>query len=170
MDRMRRVPLVLLAFGALLLGAGGARAELSPPDQAFATSAASGGLAEIQLAQVALQKATSSEVRQFARRMVADHGAANQALQQIADDQGLTLPEQPAPAALSVGRRLRGTTGNGFDQAYIQQMIRYHQQDLMLFRRAAQSAQDPDLKAFAQKALPMIQQHLQLARSLDRPA
>jgi putative membrane protein len=166
---MRTLFLGLLTAGAIGLGAGSALADLTPADQAFANQAASSSMTEIQLAQIAQQRATSSDVRQLARRMIADHNAASQDLTGIADQLGLTLPEQPDRSAQAMIQRLRGTTGANFDQAFIQLVVRYHRQDLAAFRREAQSGQDPDLKAFAQHNLLMIQQHLQLAQSLNQP-
>lgn len=170
MDRMRILSLALLIAGGIGLGSGPALADLSAADQAFLDRAASGGMAQIQLGQIAQQKASSTQVKQLARRIVADHSAASQDLQLLADSQGLTLPEQPAKSAQAMAQRLRGTVSSGFDQAYIQQVIRDHQQDLAAYRREAQSGQDPDLKAFAQRNLLMIQQHLQLAQSLREPS
>ncbi len=171
---MRIFPLGLLtagvvALGGLTLASRPAMADLPAADQAFLLRAASGSMTEIQLGQIAQQRANSSQVKQLARRMVADHTAASQDLQLIADEQGLTLPDQPERMAQATTQRLRGTTGLDFDQAYIRQVVRYHQQDLAAFRREAQAGQDPDLKAFAQKYLLLIQQHLQLAQSLVQP-
>ncbi|MDR3535474.1 MAG: DUF4142 domain-containing protein [Acetobacteraceae bacterium] len=166
---MRTFSLALLTAGVIALAGGPAMADLPAADQAFLLRTASGSMTEIQLGQIAQQKATSSDVRQLARRMVADHTAASQDLQAIADEQGLTLPDQPERMAQAMTQRLRGTTGSDFDQAYVQQVVRYHQQDLAAFRREVRSGQDPDLKAFAQKYLLMIQQHLQLAQSLVQP-
>lgn len=166
---MRTLSLALLTACMIGLRAGLAMADLPAPDQQFALRIAASSMAEIQLGQLAQLKASSSDIKQLGRRVVADHTAASQDLQQIADAAGLALPDQPERSAQAMYQRLRGTTDSDFDQALVQQILRDHRQDLAAFRQEAQSGQDPDLKAFAKKYLPMIQQHLQLAQSLSRP-
>ena len=145
-----------------------ARADLNNADRSFIEQAASGGMAEIQAAQLAQQRSNSPQVKQFANRVIADHTQANSELQQIAQDQNVTLPEQPSAKDASAYRRLIGLTGTAFDQAYAQAEVSDHQQDIALFRKEAQSGQDPTVKSFAQKTLPLLVQHLQLAQALNR--
>lgn len=129
--------------------------------------AASDGLAEVEASQLAQQRATSPQVKQFAARMIADHTQANNELQQIAQQQDLTLPTQPDSKDASKVQKLRGLNGAAFDKAYAQEQVPDHQSDIAMFRKEAQSGQDPALKAFAQKTLPILQQHLQLAQRLN---
>jgi putative membrane protein len=77
------------------------------------------------------------------------------------------LPTQLNTKDQSGYRKLTGLNGKGFDQAYAQEEVTDHQQDIALFRKEAQSGQDPALKNFAQKTLPILQQHLQMAQSLN---
>jgi putative membrane protein len=164
---MRTLPLACLA--ASLVGmAVPAHADLSNADRSFIEQAASGGMAEIRTAQLAQQRSNSPHVRQFANRIIADHTQANSELQQIAQDQNVTLPDQPSAKDASAYRRLIGLNGTAFDQAYAQAEVSAHQQDFALFRKAAQSGQDPAVRSFAQKTLPILVQHLQLAQSLNR--
>jgi len=165
---MRTLPLAYLAAGLVCLAAAQARADVSNADRSFIERAVSGGMAEIQTAQLAQQRSNSPQVRQFASRIIADHTQANGELQQIAQDQNITLPEQPSAKDASAYRRLIGLNGTAFDQAYAQAEISDHQQDIALFRKEAQSGQDPAAKSFAQKTLPILVQHLQLAQSLNR--
>ena len=161
---------VLLAFtaGAALLVAGHGFAAPSQADRTFAMKAAQGGLAEVQAGQLASQKAASPQVRQFGQKMVTDHAQANQELQQIAQQENMNLPAKPSASQTSEDRRLSGMSGDAFDKAYISYEVRDHQQDVADFRREAQSGKDPALKGFAQKYLPVIQHHLQMAQSLNR--
>ena len=128
---------------------------------------ANGGLAEVQTAQLAQQRASSPQVRQFASRMMTDHGQANTELQQIAEQANVTLPTKPTGKEASTAQRLSGLNGPAFDQAYAQAMLSDHQEDVALFRKEASSGKDPALKAFAQKTLPILQQHLQMAQGLN---
>jgi putative membrane protein len=171
---MRTYSLALLTAGVIGLGfigpgAGSAMAELTASEKAFVMKAASDGLAEMQLGQIAQQKATSSRVRQLGSRMVADNTQAMQDLQQIAETESLELPTEPEKLSLSTAQRLRGTTGTGFDEAYLQQTVRDQQRIVAEYRRQAKSAKDPAVQSFAQKFLPLVQQHLLLAQSLNVP-
>jgi putative membrane protein len=165
---MRKLSLAVAAAGLLGLSAGHAMADLSAADKAFAMKAASGGLTEVQLGQLAQQKATSPQVKQFGSRMVTDHTQANQELMQIAEQANLQLPTQPDRQDNATIQKLRGTSGSAFDSAYTQNMVQDHQQDVAEFRKEAQNGSDPALKSFAQKYLPILQQHLQMAQTLNR--
>ena len=129
--------------------------------------AAQGGLAEVQDGQLASQKGGSPRVKQFGQRMVTDHSQSNDELQQIAQQADLTLPSKPSASQLAESRRLNGLTGAAFDSEYVRYETRDHQQDVAEFQREAQSGKDPALKAFAQKYLPILRQHLQMAQALS---
>ena len=163
---MRKLTTSCLAAGLIGLVAGQASAELSSADRNFATKAASGGLAEVQTAQMAKQKAESPKVKAFADRIISDHTQANNELQQIAQQENLTLPSEPSKQERSATQRVSGMTGAAFDRTYAQQEVRDHQQDIALFQQEANSGRDPALKQFAQKTLPTLRQHLQMAQGL----
>ncbi|MEA2726336.1 MAG: putative rane protein [Acetobacteraceae bacterium] len=133
------------------LCAGQASAALSAADKTFVNEAASGGLAEVQLGQLAQQKASSPQVKQFGQRMMDDHTKANQELQAIAETENLTLPTQPEKY-----------------RAYIEHMVQDHEKDVAAFRKEARSRQDPAVEGFAQKYLPVLEQHLQMAKALNK--
>jgi putative membrane protein len=157
---------VVFAAGILTLLAGQAMAQLSVADKTFATKAASGGQAEVTLGKLAAQKAGNQQVRQFGQQMVTDHSQANQDLMAIAKQQNLTLPTKPDAASESTEQRLQASSGAAFDSAYTRDMVQDHQQDVAEFQKEASSGQDPALKAFAQKCLPVLQRHLQMAQQL----
>jgi putative membrane protein len=161
--------LLLASFSAGLVGVAAmtTSSALSSGDRDFVQKATSSGLAEVAAAQLAQQRSASPQVRQFADRMIADHTPANSELQEIAGEEDIPLPSQPAAKDAAAVQRLRGLNGTAFDRAYAQDQLSNHQQDIALFRREATSGQDPELKAFAQKTLPILQQHLQLAQVLS---
>jgi putative membrane protein len=156
-----------ITLGALAIGfaATQAMAQMSPADKTFATKAASGGMAEVQVGRLAAQNAGSPAVREFGQKMATDHTQANQALQEIARQQQLTLPTAPASADQATEERLRAMKGNAFDTAYMKDMVQDHRQDVADFRKEAESGTDPALKAFAQKYLPALEQHLKMAET-----
>jgi putative membrane protein len=158
---------VSVAVGALVLGltAGTAMAEMSAADKTFATKAAAGGAAEVELGRLAAQSASDAKVKEFGQRMVADHTLANQELQQIAKAQSLTLPTRPDAADSATEQKLRNLKGQAFDAAYMRDMLQDHRKDIADFSKEAETGRDPALKAFAQKTLPTLQQHLQMAEA-----
>ena len=137
--------------------------SLSPTDAEFVSKAAMGGLAEVQYGNLALQKAQSADVKTFAQKMVTDHGAANQELQALATSKGATLPAELTGTHKAGYDHLNMLSGAEFDKAYMQHMVADHQTDVAEFEKAANSATDSELKAFASKTLPILQQHKQLA-------
>ena len=159
-------------FGAALstLFAAQAMAELSAADRTFATNAAAGGFAEVSLGQLAIQNAGSPAVRQFGQQMVTDHTEANQALAQIGQKENLSLPTKPNAMDVETEQRLTASKGAAFDTSYMQEMLNDHQKDVAEFSTEAASGKDPALKAFAQKYLPVLQHHLQMAQAAKLPS
>lgn len=125
--------------------------------------------AEMATAQYALANSQNPQVKLFAQQMLADHGKAERALQDLASRRGITVPTdidmQHKQAVDSLQRR-RGTD---FDLAYARAMVKDHQQVAALFKQTAQNQHvDADLRGFAQQLLPTIQDHLTMAnRMLD---
>ena len=157
-----------LAYSAAVVGlfsAAPALAALSASDRTFATDAAHGGLAEVQLGQLAEQKAGSPQVKEFAQRMVKDHTQANQELMQLAKSENLNVSTELDSKHKSEIDQLRSMSGNAFDAAYMQHMVQDHRKTVEDFQKQAQSGGDPELKSFAQKYLPIVQQHLQISEA-----
>jgi putative membrane protein len=156
-----------IGAGVVILAAGHGIAQISPADRTFATKAAAGGEAEVVLGRLATEKAGSQQVRQFGQQMVTDHTQANQELQAIAKQQNLTLPTKPDAKSTATEQRLQNSSGAAFDAAYSRDMVQDHQQDVADFQKEASSGQDPAMKAFAQKYLPVLQHHLQMAQQIN---
>jgi putative membrane protein len=161
------LPLVLsivLAFG--LAGARGAD-KLARGDVEFLKQAAENGLAEVEGSKLAIAKAVNTQVKGFAQQMVDDHGKANEALKTLASAKGVELPAAPSMAQKAKIRLLDSADGAAFDRRYADNFgVAAHEGTIKLFQKAASSAADPDVKAFAAKTLPTLQTHLQMARDL----
>ena len=111
------------------------------------------------------RRRTSPQIKEFAKRMVTDHTQANDELMQLGKSENLSLPNQLDPKHRTEMDRLSAMSGNAFDAAYMQHMVQDHKQTVSEFQKQAQSGRDPALKSFAQKYLPIIQQHLQMAET-----
>jgi putative membrane protein len=162
---MNKTALVLTLAGLAGMAAAPVFAAPSGADKTFASGAASGGLAEVQLGQLAEQKAATPQVKEFARTMVSDHTQANQDLEQIAQQENLNLPKQPYKKERTQAQRLEKLSGASFDKQYMTDMVQDHRKDISEFQREATSGKDPTLKSYAQKYLPVLQKHLQMAEA-----
>jgi putative membrane protein len=132
----------------------------------FLTHAAQDGEAEIELGRIAQEKAADTKVKDFGARMQKDHGNANAELRAIAAKKGLTIPGGPGPHA-AMKNRLEKLQGAAFDQAYMRAMVDDHSKAVKEFQMATNSP-DADVKAFAAKTLPTLQEHLKLAQEVHR--
>jgi len=141
-------------------------ATMTSQDRNFLMDAAEGGMLEVELGRVAAQKGTSEAVKQFGQKMVDDHGQANTELMSIATSKGVTLPTELDEKHRAHVTKLSGMTGAEFDREYSKMMLSDHNKDVSEFEKESTKGADPDLKAFAAKTLPTLQQHLEMAKAL----
>ncbi|MGI8742094.1 MAG: DUF4142 domain-containing protein [Bryobacteraceae bacterium] len=139
-------------------------------DQRFMMKAAQGGMAEVQLGQLAKDHASSQAVKDFGQTMVDDHTKANDELKTLASQKNVTLPTAIDPEDQATIDQLTKLNGAAFDKAYMQDMISDHQKDIAEFQTEANSGTDSDTKAWASKTLPTLQHHLQMAQDTQRQA
>jgi putative membrane protein len=160
-----------MAVATVVAGAaatrGQSRGGLSDADRRFVVEAAEGGQMEVELGQLAQQKASSDAVRQFGQRMATDHARAGQELAQLAAAKGVELPKQPARKTQMEKDRLSKATGAAFDREYVTMMVKDHEKDVAAFRRQSQQARDPDLKAWAARTLPTLEDHLKAIEQIE---
>lgn len=136
-----------------------------PRDNSWLVEAGESNLAEVEAGRLAEQKASSPDVRQFARQMVEDHTQANTELSEVATKKGMTVPTQPSEDARKKLADLAELNGAEFDRKYGELMVEEHEKAVSLFE-SNQNARDADVKAFAEKTLPTLRHHLQMARDL----
>jgi putative membrane protein len=144
----------------------------SPQDmqeRAFISQAMEGGVAEVKLGQLAQEKSQSQDVKQFAQKMVNDHGQmGDKWLKPVAQQMGLSTPNSPSKKDKKEIQKLEGLSGQDFDKQYITMMVKDHQKDLKEFQEEADAAQNPTVKEIAQKGSQVIQQHLQLIEQIAK--
>lgn len=133
----------------------------------FAAQAAKDGRSEVALGELAEDKAKSDKVKEFARQMVKDHGNANSELEEIAKKENLRLPDGVGSENERLKEQLASKDGSGFDRAYIDAMVDDHQKAVRLFGNYQENGSNDALVAFARKTLPILQQHLEQAKSLQ---
>lgn len=140
--------------------------KVASADRAFVMKAAQGGMAEVELGQLAAQKASSDQVKQFGQRMVDDHSKANDQLKQIATEKGIAVPTKLSSKDAAAKARLEKLSGDQFDHAYMRDMVTDHTKDVAEFRTESKTAKDPALKSFASQTLPTLEEHLKQAKSI----
>jgi putative membrane protein len=139
---------------------------ISAADKSFTIKAAQNGMAEVQLAQLAMARTTSEAVRQFAQHMINQHTQANIELMELATLKGVTLPKDIGAENRAVMGRLSSLSGTDFDQAYMTEMVKAHTKVVSMFQMQAQQGQDRQLKAWTSEKLPALQEHLRMAREM----
>jgi putative membrane protein len=132
-------------------------------DSSFATKAAQGGIAEVELGKLATEHASNDSVKRFAQQMVDDHTKANDELKTLAAGKGMNLPATMDSKSQATKNRLSKLQGAAFDRAYMADMVSDHKKDVAEFQKEADSGSDSDMKAFASKTLPTLRQHLKMA-------
>jgi len=156
--------ILALAAGALSLS-GAARAadttptgggsSLSEKDKTFMKKAAKGGMMEVTMGKMAEQNGQSDDVKSFGKRMVTDHGKANDELKSIASKKGFELPNKEHAGKWTS------------DKAYVDMMVKDHEKDLAEFKEEANSGSDPDVKKFADDTAKVIQEHLDQIKEIQ---
>ena len=137
-------------------------------DQQFLQRAARDGLAEVQLGQMAAERSTNPEVQRFGQRMASDHTKANQELMTLAQSKNISIPKDMDKHHQKTAEALAKKRGASFDRDYMRDMVTDHEKAVQLFTTEANEGSDADIKAFATKTLPTLQEHLHMARQLTQ--
>ena len=140
----------------------------NPMDKMFVAKAMQGGMAEVQLGQLTLQKSQNEQVKQFAQRMIDDHTKMNDQMKPVAQQLGVSVPNQPSKKDRQTMAKLQALSGPAYDQAYIKDMIKDHKQDLSEFQTEASSGQDQTVKDAATQGSQVIAQHLQMIQQIAK--
>ena len=143
------------------------KAKLTSGDRKFLTQALRDNIAEVELGKLASEKASSDSVKQFGKRMVDDHGKAVDELKKLAEDKGVMAPTDLDSTHKKLHDRLSKLSGAQFDRAYVAEMVKDHRTDVKAFQREAEKAKDPDLKSWAAKTLPTLQDHMKLVADVQ---
>jgi len=139
---------------------------VSPGDEYFAMRAYAEGIAEVALNQLAAQRASNPDIRRHAEQMVRDHIECDNKIVEMARRKGIALPAGIDAVSNAALNRLATLSGSDFDRAYLKALICSHKAALHLFHHQSAKGEDVDLKDFADKSLPMLQSHTEMAYDL----
>lgn len=174
MRRMQSMMALFSVLGLLIFVSSLAAQQNAPPtgtklqrsDRNFILKAAKGGEEEVELGRLAQEKASSDAVKQFGQRMVEDHGSANKELGDLAANKSVQLNDK-APKKDPTLDKLSKLQGQAFDREYVKAMVKDHKQDVAEFRRMHSGAVDPNLKAWIDKTLPTLEDHLKTIEGIQ---
>jgi putative membrane protein len=140
---------------------------LTSGDRKFVEKAARGGMAETQLSQLAEQKASNDQVKEFAQKMTEDHAKANDDLKQIASTKGVQVPATLDHGEQREMQKLQKLSGADFDREYMKRMVKDHKDTLGAFEKESKSGKDAEVKSFATETLPTLRDHMQMAQAIN---
>jgi putative membrane protein len=144
--------------------AAGAKGQTSA--QSFLSEAAQDGMAEVELGRLAASNASSAEVKAFGQQMVTDHGKANDEVKALAAKKSITLPKEVGAKHKAEHDKLAQLSGEAFDRAYVQAMVADHEKAVSTFKEQSTMNPDAEVKAWAAKTLPTLEEHLTKVRNL----
>jgi putative membrane protein len=161
------IVMAVLVASVPALGFAADKSGLPASDKKFVIAAIEGGLAEVELGKLASERAANDAVKQFGKRMADDHGKAGDELKKIAQDKGVTPPAELNAKHARLRDKLAKLSGAEFDRAYVNEMVKDHRSDVKEFQREADKAKNADVKSFASKTLPTLQDHLKMVEDLQ---
>ncbi len=157
--------LAVLAVAASAFMATSAHAK---SDEAFLKDAAHAGAAEIEASKLAMNKSKNADVKAFAASMIDDHTKVANELKALAASKKVKLPAEPSLSQKAELKLIDAGDNDKFDERYAKHFgVKAHEDTIKLFEDAAKEAKDPEVKAWAQKTLPGLRHHLQMAQGLS---
>jgi putative membrane protein len=142
-----------------------ASTKLDWSDRHFVSKVSDGNQDEIQLAQLAAERASNPDVKSFAQKLVDDHTKMGSELTSLASTKNVKLDTDKSQGRMY--KRLSKASGNDFDREFVDHMIDEHEKDIKDFEKRANDAKDPEVKSFAQAQLSTLREHLQMAQNLQ---
>ena len=142
--------------------------SLSGAEEHFVMEAASGGVAEVKLSELAKNRASDANVKDFANQMITDHTQANDELKPIADSNKIAWPDRLEGDSGTAYKRLSKLSGPKFDKEYIKVMVKDHDKTVRDFEDASHKVKNATLKVYIDKTLPVLRQHQQHAHELAK--
>jgi putative membrane protein len=136
-------------------------------DGHFAREAAMGGMMEVELGRIAVQKSSNDKVKEFGQRMIDDHSKVGEELKGIAAKNNFNIPAQLDERHKAIVNGYVNMSATEFDRSYMRDMVKDHQTDIAEFQKEANSGMNADLKSWATTTLPTLQEHLRIAKETE---
>jgi len=156
---LMRIPVLSAVPEGMSSAADGAR---------FLAQAMQDSLAEIEACEMALQKTSNADVKAFSQHMIDQHGQMGREIEQLASRKHLSLPDDVTSEQKSTCEQLSKLSGKEFDRKFMEHNIEDHEKDIKTFSEQAPQIADDDIRAFAEKGVRQLGEHLKMARDVDR--
>jgi len=165
---VRNGVLAVLCAGAFCAFASAKTGKMSAADRNFMKTAAESNMKEAHLGKMAQEQASDEGVKSFGQTLVQDHTEAYEELTAVASKTGESIPKgidiRRDPAIEGLAREKRA----GFDRSFVRHEVQHHQRTIAEFKREAEKGQNAEVKAYAQKMIPTLEEHLHKAESLEK--
>lgn len=146
---------------------GAVREGVEPGANEFLIQAIEDSLAEMEMCMLALDHSERSEVRAFAQTMLDEHGKLGQQFEKMAREMAVAFPKKIRPGHAALIREFTGLKGDSFDQRFLEQNLRYHENDLKVFQHYAQQQNGGPVRKLADTAARLFERHLRMVRELE---
>jgi putative membrane protein len=137
-------------------------------DEDFIKEAISSGMMEVELGKLAGEKGTNQRVKSFGQMMVKDHSKSGEELRAIASSKNINAPASMDDKHNKVVQDLQNKDATDFDKAYMKEMVSAHEKDIDLYKKQAEDGNDPELKTFASKNLPVLLMHQDSVQNIQK--
>jgi putative membrane protein len=167
------VILAALALVALVAAAGAQAADsgkTAKANEEFLREAAMGDMVEVRMGRLGQQKAVSPEVKEFGRRMEADHGAHLEQVRSLAAKENVTLPQELDQKHRQDAEKLSKLSGHEFDRQYMNHMVKDHEEDIRKYERAQKQPVSAGVNALIDQTLPILKEHHAMAENIAKEA
>jgi putative membrane protein len=131
---------------------------------------------EMDAGKLAMKRGQTARLRRYGALLWRDHRLADRMLVSYAGDHGIAIvaptPENADEAAdmlaeMAATEDLQNAAGPEFDRLFLAMMIKDHEKLIAVLNGAEPAVSDGDLKGMLRKTIPILQQHLQLAKNLE---
>ena len=164
----RSAVLAMFLVAAVGVVARAQTADLSSADKAFLKSAADANMMEAHVGKMAEEQASDNGVKSFGQTLVQDHTKSYDELTAVANKTGETIPKGIDVRRNRAVQELAREKGPAFDRQFVRHEVQDHQKTIAEFKREAEKGQNADVKAYAQKTIPTLEEHLQKAQELEK--
>jgi len=138
----------------------------TPAPESFLSDAIQGGRAEVELGKLAQTKSKNPDIKKFGQMLVQDHSKANTDMEALGKKKNFNLPAGLGSHQSTLDK-LNGMSGDDFDREFVNNMVSDHEKDVSTFQKESQNSTDADVKAFAEKTLPVLQKHLDTVKGIQ---
>lgn len=137
-------------------------------DTEWAVAVADLGMMEVEASKLALERATTPAVKQFAQMMIDDHTKANDELKALAGQKNISLPGVLSDKSQKKYNDLMEKTGKDFEDAYTDCMVKDHKEAVDKFKKEADKGEDAELKSWAAGKVAVLEQHLEMSKATEK--